>query len=1636
MRKCIEVFLLGLFACLAQAQTFTNGQAARAVIGQLEFTFGTAGTQQDLVGGASGLAYANGLLFVADSNVLDATPNNNRVLIFDTTQIPPPDADLTQYSSPNGYCGLCGYSAINVLGEPNFTNPGPQAASSQSLNTPTAVATDGHILAVADTNNNRVLIWNSIPSSIDQAADLVLGNTNFTTPATASATASTFSGPQGIWIQNGKLFVADTQNYRVLIWNRIPTSNNQPADVVLGQSNFTTGTQPACNPTQGNYVTTASELCDPISVTSDGTHLFVSDYGFSRVLIWNSIPTSNNQPADVVVGQPNMTEGVADNPGECLNSAPLCQGTLNFPRFALSDGTRLFISDAGNDRVLIFNSIPTINGAWADEVLGQPDFTSDIVTNQSSTTTSIASTTIDNTGSVDTVPDPASLAWDGSNLYVADPFNRRVLVFTPAQTPLPDNSVLNWASEIIRQEGVVSVGIASGGAITSGDTVTVTLGNANVGTTENYTYTVKSSDTLDTIAQGLVSAINASGGDPNATAIFAGTGTGSIYLSSKAADLPYDSISLSATTSNPANEITVTSGAYLTAGTAATGSAGMLVEIDGTNLSDQSSGEPIVASLSGTLPTSLGGAEVFMDGFAAPILSVSATQIITQIPFTFTNGTAPSGATSPNSTTDRNSSSVYVRTVHSDGSVSITNATPVYIAPANPGLFNAPSYAGQQRPWPAVGAVHQSGNATAVVSIGGTVTAGNTATVTINGRNYTYTVLASDSLTSIQLSLINLINGTNGTTPDPQVKASAAGQFNNIILTALQSGAAGNGIPIAGSSSSGASVTVTAFSSSTCCDVTPGSTITPGNPAAPGELITVNATGLGLLANSATATAGQPYNGPQPDSVSNSVVATIGGSTAQVVNAGLAPGAIGTYQVQFIVPSTLSSSAATQFYIAQNAYISNIVTIPVGTATTISVPTAPANPMAGSIDTPNSRSGPYSGTADFGGWVLDKKAQIASVNVYVDGVLYGTAGYAGSRPDVCKIFSASPNCPNVGWNYALDTTSLANGTHTLQITGNGADGLNYTMTASFTTTNSFTGTNLFIDKPGSQDAPFQGLVLFSGWAINDSAAISNVTVLVDGAALGSAAYGTASALGNRPDVCAVYPNRAGCPYVGWSILVDTNKLSNGTHTFTVDAMAANGQHAAAANTFSVANWSTANPMTINIGVPNVRSAAFSGTAVFGGWAIDSDVAIRSVEIDVDGVSFGNAGYGGKRADVCAVHPGVPGCPDVGWTTAIDTTALSDGTHTLAVIATTVTGQSSTVTTTFSIANLTASNPLKVDIDSPNSKSPALSGTAPIGGWALSATATITSVQILVDGTPVPNGVTSLGGMRPDVCAVFSSPNCPDVGWNFALDTTLLSNGVHTLEATGTSGSGQRGTASASFTVANPTPSGPLRISIDQPNSQSNPFEGLAQFAGWAIDTASGVTITRVAVSIDGVPAQDATYGVSRPDVCSTYPGAQQCPNVGWTFSLDTTQLSDGTHALDVTVYASDGSNATVSAAFKVANWAVPDPMTINIDTPATSGGPYFGTVVFGGWAIDLNAAIVSVGITIDGVPFPGAAYGVHRPDVCATAAFRGYPGCPNVGWDFALDTMLVVNGNHTLAITATSVTGQSSTITRTFTVAN
>ena len=895
------------------AADFTTGQAARAAIGQRSFTVGetpTTGATNWQLGAISGLAYVNGTLFVADSNRAGAIPIDNRVLIYHdiSGQFPPQEQEPRSQGSR---CPACGGAADVVLGQPDFKTIDP-AATQTGMSLPTAVATDGKVLAVADTDNNRVLIWKTIPTTNNKAADIVVGQSDFTTTATVvPPTAKSLRGPQGVWIQNGKLYVADTQDHRVLIYNNIPTSNGAAADVVLGQPNFTTFVEPDL--TQAKSDATANNLLNPVSVTSDGARLYVTDLGHNRVLIWNSLPTTNQQAADVVLGQPDMTSSIPNNaftgmaatdttdttdketPVMCTkptgtdpNSNPtypdLCNSTMSFPRYALSDGQWLFIADGGNDRVLVYGKVPTTNGAPADLILGQADDISDVPAPDT-----------------DKLQTPMSLAWDGTNLYVADTYNRRVLIYSPAEPNICTGSSCSSAGQGVRNAASLQVyatgSVTFGGTINAGDVVTVTIQGTD------YKYTVVKNDILDNVVNSLVNSIttaNSGKGDPNVFAL-PDIATESLVLYARKGGTAGNTVTLAATVSDSAQITATASGANLSGGqdTAQVG-PGTIITIYGKGFSDTPIAEPGTGDY---LPSQLGSTRVYIDGARAPLMYVSPTQINAQVSPGYSDAT---------------SVSLYVWTQHADGTVTVTTPVSVTIVPENPGIFAT----GTTEPRTAV-MMHASPNATGSVSVDGTAKAGDVGTIKIGSRSYPYTVVSTDTLTTITTAFVNAINkDTSG-----PATAQAAGEFTRVNLYARVAGAAGNQITYSATVSSGAQLLLTPSSSALCCANT--GMVTKDNPAIPGETITIYATGLGLLQNMAHFRAGFRYPKNEQTQPVDFVSSLAGGKTANVLLASPLPGSVGIFEVQLELNTGLPSDNTTQLTIAQSTFVSNIVTFAV-----------------------------------------------------------------------------------------------------------------------------------------------------------------------------------------------------------------------------------------------------------------------------------------------------------------------------------------------------------------------------------------------------------------------------------------------------------------------------------------------------------------------------------------------------------------------------------------------------------------------------------------------------------------------------------------------------------------------------------
>jgi uncharacterized protein (TIGR03437 family) len=931
MMQSSRAFLLlaGLAAVCASAQTpqpvFSTGQAARLVIGQKNFTLGDFGGTNTLLGSPSGIAWANGILWVVDSNRLGGAPNNNRVLRFsDVSTYPGPTADPTIFGST---CGVCRGQADLVLGQPDFISNNSSLTGS-GVRSPTAIATDGKVVVVADTDNNRVLIWQNPPRVSGQPADNVIGQPDLTHNGTSvPPTATSLRGPSGVWIANGKLFVADTQDNRILIYNKIPVSNNVAADVVVGQPNFTTFVEPDL--TQTNATPNASNMQTPVSVTTDATHMYVADLAQSRILIWNTIPTANGAAADVAVGQPNLVSAVSNysytinstavdadghptdvTPVMCQSNAAYaatvgqtgatavdtttnttlyparCAATLSLPRFALSDGTRLFVADGGNDRVLVYNSIPTQSGQRADAILGEPDEFSD--------------NTGQNPDGSDAFQTPVSLAYDGLNLYVGDTYNRRVLIYTPGVLNIPLGGARNAASLNIYAIGSVVIS----GAIAAKDTVTITIN------TTPYTYTIVATDTLTTVAEALANAINKAPGDPNVTASVDDI-TNAVVLTARTPGAPGGNIALATTVSTNAQIVPTASGAtlniYLQNPTSI--APGTLIEITGQNLCHASA----AADFTGTyLPGTLAGCEVYIDGQRAPLLYVSPTQINAQMHLEYT---------------DRTSVSMYARDTMPDGTINVTSPIAITIVPQNPGIF------AQFGTDPRQGIVyHGASNANDAIGIDGVINAGDQLALTITSADttvtntYNYTVLATDTLDTVRDAVVALVN--NG--PDPLVTASPINEFHRLLLTAIQPGQAGEGITITQAvTGTNASLIVTVFNPATCCDNTSGALVTPDNPAVPGEIVYLFATGLGPT-SPPDLDSGRIYQGGEnnPPAVPVDSI-LVGGTSANILNVTPVPGTVGVYAVQFQLSQALTSDLTTQATIAQQAFVSNVVTFAV-----------------------------------------------------------------------------------------------------------------------------------------------------------------------------------------------------------------------------------------------------------------------------------------------------------------------------------------------------------------------------------------------------------------------------------------------------------------------------------------------------------------------------------------------------------------------------------------------------------------------------------------------------------------------------------------------------------------------------------
>jgi hypothetical protein len=178
---------------------------------------------------------------------------------------------------------------------------------------------------------------------------------------TAKPSMAWMYSPRGVFVSDHCVVAADSGNHRVLIWHGAPHADEQPADVVLGQPDGETEGPAACGrgPERGMHL--------PTGVLVHDGRLIVADAWHHRILVWDSVPQSNDTAPDLVLGQPDTSSVLENRGGECTASG------FYWPFGIAMVGSTFWVTDTGNRRVLGWhNGIPEPDRP-ADVVLGQPD---------------------------------------------------------------------------------------------------------------------------------------------------------------------------------------------------------------------------------------------------------------------------------------------------------------------------------------------------------------------------------------------------------------------------------------------------------------------------------------------------------------------------------------------------------------------------------------------------------------------------------------------------------------------------------------------------------------------------------------------------------------------------------------------------------------------------------------------------------------------------------------------------------------------------------------------------------------------------------------------------------------------------------------------------------------------------------------------------------------------------------------------------------------------------------------------------------------------------------------------------------------------------------------------------------------
>jgi hypothetical protein len=296
-----------------------------------------------------------------------------------------------------------------------------------------------------------------------------------------------------------------------------------------------------------------------------------------------------------------------------------------------------------------------------------------------------------------------------------------------------------------------------------------------------------------------------------------------------------------------------------------------------------------------------------------------------------------------------------------------------------------------------------------------------------------------------------------------------------------------------------------------------------------------------------------------------------------------------------------------------------------------------------------------------------------------------------------------------------------------------------------------------------------------------------------------------------------------------------------------------------------------------------NGAIVSGSVAIGGWALD-DLGVARVAIYRDPVAGESAGQiyvgdatlvAGARPDVEAAFPGTPGNTRAGYGYLLLTNVLPNGGNgaiTIYAYADDTDGHRVLLgTRTIVTANSSATAPFGA-IDTPAQGGTTAGSTYINWGWALTPQAKQipfdgSTIDVVIDGVPV-GKLTTYNLFRSDVSGAFPGlkNSGGPVGYR-AIDTTALSEGMHTIAWVVTDDEGQAtGIGSRFFTVQNSAWLPSLRSPVVVPPAFSPSEIALADRTTAVPPRVDGIDISRRSASLASLPVFNQADAVRTVDL--------------------------------------------------------------------------------------------------------------------------------------------------------------------------